>query len=523
MKFEQSYFQDELKDGFYVPAMMKRCHAAELEILEQISAWLNKNKIHWCADKDTLCGAICHQEFLPWSDRLQIMISEKDRNIFLAAVESLPKGLSYTGSEIVNGKEMNRSEDFLERYHGFPFACGISICFDNDMTVQQSKIQTFENEEIPLPDNYEKKLDQEFGSERCYRKTLVEDGPYPFYMEQEMRYRSRTNMVSPYFYEFRKGDLINNRDNDGATLAENFLNSFMDAHSQVLMAVQISDNDKTIRVFTKAQDTAVKFGNFIEINFPEASIVVIPMLEAYCNRLYLLGEVLTATPADLNTTRAEYGEKPVTPEVYLESCMKFASAVEAAVKNEIISKKEIVFLPFKVSGWKNMEPLYRYYKSRRDCRVYVVPVPYYYVTNKNTVGERVNEAAYFSDDLDAIPYDTFNLYTHMPDTVITQNPYDQYSMGLRLPADLYSDELRKFTKHLIYVPWFDEVDLEKMPARAMSDYYIRQPGVVKADVVLVRSPKMRKYYIDSLTDFAGEDTRPIWEEKIQTMQGSVVL
>ena len=46
-------------------------------------------------------------------------------------------------------------------------------------------------------------------------------------------------------------------------------------------------------------------------------------------------------------------------------------------------------------------------------------------------------------------------------------------------------------------------------------YYVSVPGVVRADRVLVQSEQMRRSYIDYLTQFAGENTKPVWEEKIR--------
>ena len=40
------------------------------------------------------------------------------------------------------------------------------------------------------------------------------------------------------------------------------------------------------------------------------------------------------------------------------------------------------------------------------------------------------------------------------------------------------------------------------------------PGVVSADKIVVQSEQMRKVYIKKLTEFAGEDTAAVWEEKI---------
>ena len=45
-------------------------------------------------------------------------------------------------------------------------------------------------------------------------------------------------------------------------------------------------------------------------------------------------------------------------------------------------------------------------------------------------------------------------------------------------------------------------------------YYCTMPGVVNADKVIVQSENMKQLYVEKLTEFAGEDTRTIWEEKI---------
>ncbi|MGI6111968.1 MAG: hypothetical protein ACOYBK_06900, partial [Bilifractor sp.] len=418
-----------------------------------------------------------------------------------------------------------------------------------------------------------------FGDPHTDSYVNLREDDYPCYMTQEYAYNRETNMVSRCFYRFHMDDLRKPSQNADEKIVDSFLGAFTEAHRQVLRTVQMADNGDFIRHFTRAQDTAVKFGNFIEVNYPQGAIVIVPILEAYCNRLYLLGESLTA---ELNATAekventnagaklsgidgknenadaatesteesmsaadskkgssgktytdasehkmnaADFSGLHVSPEECLDACMRFASAVQAAVQHEILEKREIVFLPFKASGWKNLEPLYRYYKSRQDCRVCVVPVPYYHVTDQNIFGEKVYEGDDFPEDVEAISYETFNLYTHRPDTIVTQCPYDQYSMGIRLSADLYAGELQKFTSHLIYVPWFttDEIDHSDRAAVAMSDYYILQPGVTMSDIVLVQSPEMREFYIDRLSELCGAQTRPIWERKVQTIEGSVVL
>ena len=647
MKFTEAWFEDEVRDGFYIPALMKRGWAAGLEMLATLAEFWEERGIRWAAADDTLLGAVLCQGFLPWSDRITVSMGREDLLLFAGVSGELPEGLTFTGERVVNGSEINWSADFLARYHGFPYAAAVEIRLEE---FTDCVMLDFENAKIPAPANYQSILTEKYGDYRntqrrkslcnvhpiaederlrdaafadghhvSHEETGCDDGgclrdaaregdqhikpeasstDYPYFMIQEHRYNQETNMVSRCFYRFHRDDLRNPSKDRDEKIVDNFLGAFTEAHRQVLRTVQMTDSRDFIRHFTNAQDTAVKFGNFIEVNYPQVAVVVVPILEAYCNRLYLLGESLTAaaTPAgapgnetngsvatagtpgngtgDNSATagtpgngtgesgaptrapgnetgdrgesagklaahgfeekesasehmmsRSDFSGFHVSPEDCLEACMRFASAVQAAVHHEILEKREIVFLPFKASGWKNLEPLYRYYKERHDCRVCVVPVPYFHVTDQNAHGEKVFDGDNFPDDVDVIPYETFNLYTHRPDTIVTQCPYDQYSMGIRLSADLYAGELQKFTRHLIYVPWFttDETKNGDSAAIAMSDYFVLQPGVTMSDIVLVPSPETREFYIDRLFVSRGGHTRQLWEKKIQTIEGSVVL
>lgn len=599
MEFTEAWFEDEVRDGFYIPALMKRCRAAELEMLDMLARFWREHGIRWHAAGETLAGAAHCRGFLPWSDRITVSMSRENLRLFEEVAGALPEGLAFTGNRVVNGSGINWSEDFLARWHGFPYAAAVEILVedtgdvvssDSDVTESKELAQdaesdplsrkdiakdiaesdtlsermnaaeevflNFENLKVPVQADYYKIVTANFGDPHTDSYVNLREDDYPCYMTQEYAYNRETNMVSRCFYRFHMDDLRKPSQNADEKIVDSFLGAFTEAHRQVLRTVQMTDSRDFIRHFTNAQDTAVKFGNFIEVNYPQVAVVVVPILEAYCNRLYLLGESLTAaaTPAGApgNETngsgatagapaalgfeekesasehmmsRSDFSGFHVSPEDCLEACMRFASAVQAAVHHEILEKREIVFLPFKASGWKNLEPLYRYYKERHDCRVCVVPVPYYHVTDQNTHGEKVFDGDNFPDDVDVIPYETFNLYTHRPDTIVTQCPYDQYSMGIRLSADLYAGELQKFTRHLIYVPWFttDETKNGDSAAIAMSDYFVLQPGVTMSDTVLVPSPETREFYIDRLTVLCGEHTRPLWEKKIQTIEGSVVL
>ena len=66
MEFPKEFFLDEVREGFYVPAMMKRAWAAEIEILFEIDKICEKHELHYCIDYGNLLGAIRHRGFIPW-------------------------------------------------------------------------------------------------------------------------------------------------------------------------------------------------------------------------------------------------------------------------------------------------------------------------------------------------------------------------------------------------------------------------------------------------------------------------
>lgn len=145
MQFADSYFEDEVRDGFYVPSMIKRAWAAQLEILEDIDNLCKRHGIQYFAEWGTLLGAVRHQGFIPWDDDMDICMKREDYNKFCAiAKEEMPNYFlvnchnMYNGevywdylTRVVNGRQMNFEESQLIKFHGFPYVVGIDIfCMD---------------------------------------------------------------------------------------------------------------------------------------------------------------------------------------------------------------------------------------------------------------------------------------------------------------------------------------------------------------------------------------------------------
>ncbi len=143
LDFPVDYFEDEVRDGYYVDGMMKRCWAAQLEVLSEIDKVCKRLGITWYADCGTLIGAVRHGGYVPWDDDLDICMLRDDYELFRKhALEMLPEGyttLYYDNDlddpfhvwdllfRVINNDRYTLEPEFLARYHDFPFITGVDI------------------------------------------------------------------------------------------------------------------------------------------------------------------------------------------------------------------------------------------------------------------------------------------------------------------------------------------------------------------------------------------------------------
>lgn len=626
MEFPDSYFEDEVREGFYISSLMKRAWAAQMEVLEAVQKICDKHNIRYFAEWGTLLGAIRHGGRIPWDDDIDLCMLREDYDRFHAvADEELPTGcwfmdymwsddFDHTIGRIINSKVLVVEGEALEKYHGFPYVAGLDIfclddlpadqeeeekyfelvrylytlineirldkegvlpikkeelethirraeelchvSFDRNRPVKQQLYELlekdvapryagmgakeitslpwwrrnksyrlpkecyedgikmpFENAEIIVPVGYEDLLRRKYGTDWMVPIRAGSAHEYPSYTEQQ-KFLEEEDAGQLFEYHFSKKEL---EDTERARLSKetlqdkvmSFLPLFHEAHGEIRGAAGKGAVDQVLGILGECQNAAIELGTMIEEERGEGTDTV-SVLEKYCETIFLLHQRLQELPKSQDTG--------VSLEELLEELSVFEKCLAEQAEAELKEKKEVVFVPYKVSLWAAMESLWQAAAADEEISVVVIPAPYYY---KDAYGKAKSEEPHYEtgypEHVTITSYEEYNFESRHPDKIVIQCPYDEYNYGLTIHPFFYAKNLKKYTEDLVYIPPFvmDEIGPEDDRAKKMLKSFCNMPGVVHADTVVVQSEQMKEVYVELLTEFAGEDTREIWREKIQ--------
>ena len=185
------------------------------------------------------------------------------------------------------------------------------------------------------------------------------------------------------------------------------------------------------------------------------------------------------------------------------------------IEKEENFKKEIVFLPVQAAMWDSLESVWKeFYEDKEHFMTYVVPLPYTNLNRDGSVKERYFEMDKYPSYVPMTYYEDIDLSEMRPKIVFINNPYDDLNYITRVDEKYYSQNLKKYTDNLIYIPYFilpDLVDEEKL------EHFVMTGGVVYSDKVIVQSEAMKSHYINILTKKTPWKERSYWENRIMAL------
>lgn len=163
LNFPADFFEDEIREDFFVDKTMKTVWAAELEVLQEIAVICDRHNLPWFAAYGTLLGAVRHSGFIPWDDDIDIMMKREDYMKLLKYLpEELPNGYDVRcpllevedeaeeyQCTVFNARTISIERRRLERYHGCPFIVGVDI-FPLDYISRDARLVKYQREKFRL-------------------------------------------------------------------------------------------------------------------------------------------------------------------------------------------------------------------------------------------------------------------------------------------------------------------------------------------------------------------------------------
>lgn len=275
-----------------------------------------------------------------------------------------------------------------------------------------------------------------------------------------------------------------------------------EAHSSIKKMIEKKDFKNARALLEDCQNTAIQIGTSIEASEGEG-FVTVGYLEEYCEAVF---EVAESISADCNGNKAQ------------KVLDKMIIKAENSVRADIKVRPEIVFCPYKASMWDSLESVWKAADEDPDCDAYVVPIPYYDRNPDHSLGEFHYEGGDFPDYVPIIHYEAYDFEKRRPDVVYIHNPYDDTNYVTSVDPRFYSNELKKYTDKLVYIPYFvlSEPDADNPNDVDAISHFVITPVVLNADEVIVQSEAMKQTYIKALLNKFGDTpkNRNILEKKI---------
>lgn len=528
MRHGIDFFRDEIRNGFYIPTAVKQSWAAELDVLAEIDRICKAHDIKYYADWGSFLGAVRHGGFVPWDDDLDICMLRDDYVKFRAVCDAeLPENYCIHDYErhkdhwlllarVVNNHHICFDEDYLGEHYNFPWLSGVDIFIKDYLYKDADKEKKRCDEVMRIlaeAESYINKLSS--GKIAGTEAESARQKAIALYKKAEERMAEvppeESDQVCQLFPWGLKGVPGEDKEFYQEITYLPFEDTFIPLPAQYNKVLSRRYGDYNVVHKGVAGHDYPSFEGQRKI-FEKETGTALPR--------FSFDKGMIVRGSDQNGTSIE---------------QMYDGKDSSGNGEQLGVHREVLFLPVGPREWKSMEPSFVKECASPDTDVYVVPLP---LMKRDIYGqisasdEEILEAEHFEDyvdiinDLEAAGVSTehvclmgftdYELESHLPAKIYIQNPYDAHNPVLTVPPYYYADNLRLFTKELIYVPLgpVSEFTEKDMPDMLGMNFYVTMPGAIYADKVVVQSENIKKHYVDKLVEFCKGTDRKYWEQKV---------
>lgn len=262
--------------------------------------------------------------------------------------------------------------------------------------------------------------------------------------------------------------------------------------------------DDALESLVSCQDSAIRMGTYIE-SLDEKYSCLATLLEEYCENLFQMSEAVT---------------DEIKCRKIVKKIQKQLSQFQNVITYELPDdRKEVVILPYKASMWDSLESIWKRADADENTDVYVIPIPYYDKNPDGTFREEYYEGDQYPKYVPITDYREYDFEERKPDKIYIHNGYDSYNLITSVHPYFYSENLKRFTDCLVYIPYFilDEPDPENENIIKDIEHFCAMSAVYHADKVIVQSEAMKQVYIKALMNATGDHSsaaKEYWSSKI---------
>ncbi len=343
----------------------------------------------------------------------------------------------------------------------------------------------FEDTAIPVPAYYDAMLRSRYGDYLRVQKAWG-GHDYPFFESQRANLQKVADFELPE-YRFDAGRL---QDDPDKAEEEDMSCKTMLREGLAEMERQLGEEAPD---GAEMQQLAVDMGTLIETVKGEGTATV-KALEEYCELLYRI------------FAGALSRDESIPDGALADPLHRSVEKIRRCMEDEILSRQQVLFLSMGEAEWETMKPVYEAVCREPGTEVKVVPLQIFL---KDPHGRLMG---------DTKEQEIYDLALHRPERIYTQWPYDGENSLLGILPYYYASNLRRYTRELVYVPPFFPSEFTEQNEKDVYNmkYYVTVPATVEAHRVLVDKASMRELWISRLCAWAGEDTKVLWDKKIES-------
>ena len=516
MEFDRKFFEDEVREGFFVSSAMKHSWAAQLEVLEEIATVCQNHGIEWFIDFGTLLGAVRHGGFIPWDDDIDITMTRPNYEKFLEVSRAeLPSFYSVLNmrfepeydeveTRVSSGRGIDFSEARLEKYHGSPLSDGIDI-FVMDYLPR-------DHEQAALQEDMARTVESLFNALRKSSHVTSEAAELitrvqamtGVTFDSSRPLPQQVHMLLDNIYR-----LFSEEDSD--MLAHMYKHFEYGAHRHIFPK-EYFENIVWIPFEHIELPAPIGYDAILEMDFP-GYLNIVKGSSAHNYPLYGMQEEFMLSRFPDKKIDYTFDKQDLMRPGILSNNISDNDDNDA-VKDES-SFGDVLFLLSHPSHWISMEPLYKRSLSEgKNARILLTS--YYDKNIHNKLGVQHLEARSMPSGVDFITDETFRFDDKIYSEIYTADGVDEcgrdYAVGRRFQVR----ELLKHSPCVTYIsPYLvDDFEADDQASCYNLRFYAGIPGVVRADFTIVHSEIIRDRFIDYLTKISGAKYAPLWKQKI---------